>query len=228
MTKTLQLDVTPTEHITATVYPPTGKRLDIRLILGHGAGTNQSHPAIVRVATGLAVRGLDVVTFNFVYSEARKRVPDRTDKLEAAYTRVIRAAREGSFGAADAKLAIGGRSMGGRIASHLAAQDAAGELGVAALVLLGYPLHPPGQPEKLRVKHLAAIRVPTLFLQGSRDAFGTPDELRPFLQPLEGRAELHVVEGGDHSFNVPKKLGPPQSEVEAAIFDKVASWLARL
>lgn len=225
MTRTVPIDVTPDERITATLYPAEPRvHAGIRLILGHGAGTNQAHPAMVRTATGLAARGLDIVTFNFVYSETRRRLPDRTDKLEACYAAVIRAARDGRFGPA-MPLAIGGRSMGGRIASHIAAQGADGAGGLLALVLLGYPLHPPGQPAKLRAKHLAQIGVPMLFVQGSRDAFGTPEELRPILRPLEGLAELHVVEGGDHSFSVPKKLGPPQSEVEAAILDKVASWL---
>lgn len=225
MTSTVQIDLSEAERVTATVYPATPeKRAGIRLILAHGAGTNQSHPVMVRCATGLASRGIDTVTFNFAYSEARRRVPDRTGKLEACYAQVIRAAQAGRFGSAEMPLAIGGRSMGGRIATHLAAQEAADTYGIAALVLLGYPLHPPGQPEKLRAQHLPAIRVPLLFVQGSRDAFGTPDELRPVLRPLKGLAELHVVEGADHSHKVPKKLAP-QEAVEAAIFDRIATWL---
>jgi predicted alpha/beta-hydrolase family hydrolase len=111
--------------------------------------------------------------------------------------------------------------MGGRIASQVVA---AGGVEVAGLVLLGYPLHPPGQPDKLRSKHLPAIRVPMLILQGSRDAFGTPDELRPFLDQLTAPVELCVVEGGDHAYKVPKKLMPPD-EVDRFVLDAVDRWL---
>jgi predicted alpha/beta-hydrolase family hydrolase len=97
---------------------------------------------------------------------------------------------------------------------------------VAGLVLLGYPLHPPGQPEKLRTKHLPAIKVPMLFVQGSRDAFGTPDELRPVLERLAAPVDLCVVEGGDHSYKVPKKL-MPQEQVFEFVLDEVDRWLRR-
>ena len=112
--------------------------------------------------------------------------------------------------------------MGGRIASQVAAAGA----DVAGLVLLGYPLHPPGQPEKLRTRHLPAIKVPMLFVQGSRDAFGTPDELRPVLERLTAPVDLCVVEGGDHSYKVPKKL-MPQEQVFEFVLDEVDRWLRR-
>jgi uncharacterized protein len=102
---------------------------------------------------------------------------------------------------------------------------AAGIQGVAGLVFLGYPLHPPGRPEKPRVKHLPAIRAPMLFVQGSRDAFGTPDELRPVLRGLKAPAELCVIEGGDHSFKVSKRAGPPQDQVYAFVLDEIGRWL---
>jgi uncharacterized protein len=217
----IRVDVTPSEHVTAIAYRAAApNRAGISLILAHGAGANQSSAFMVQLATALAARGIDAVTFNFLYSEQRKRVPDRNDKLEACWRKVIEAfAEKGKQGG---KLFIGGKSMGGRIASQVAAAGA----DVAGLVLLGYPLHPPGQPDKLRTKHLPAIKVPMLVVQGSRDAFGTPDELRPVLKRLAAPVDLCVVEGGDHSYKVPKKL-MPQQQVFEFVLDEVDRWLRR-
>jgi hypothetical protein len=222
-TEHIRVDVTPSEHVTAIAYPAAaGNRAGISLILAHGAGANQSSAFMVQFANALAARGIDAVTFNFLYSEQRKRLPDKNDKLEACWRKVIEAFHDGAFGGKGGKLFIGGKSMGGRIASRVAAAGA----DVSGLVLLGYPLHPPGQPEKLRTNHLPAIKVPMLIVQGSRDAFGTPDELRPFLERLKAPADLCVVEGGDHSFKVPKKL-MPQQQVHEFVLDEVDRWLRR-
>jgi predicted alpha/beta-hydrolase family hydrolase len=176
--------------------------------------------SMTRTAGALADRGFDTITFNFLYSEKRKRVPDRNDKLEACWRRVIETFREPGRG----KLVIGGRSMGGRIASQVAAADASG---IAGLVFLGYPLHPPGRPENLRAKHLPDIRAPMLFVQGSKDAFGTPAELKPILCTLK-HAELCVVEDADHSFKVPKRAALPQEKVDEFVLDQVEAWLRRI
>jgi uncharacterized protein len=225
MPESVRLEVAPAEHVTATVYPAVGERAGISLILAHGAGANQASAFMVRFAGALAARGIDTVTFNFLYSEARKRVADKNDKLEACWRKVIAAHREGLLGQriADNRLAIGGKSMGGRIASQVAA--ASPSVDVAGLVLLGYPLHPPGQPDKLRTRHLPAIRAPMLIVQGSRDAFGTPEELRPVLERLTARTDLYVVEGGDHSFKVAKKAVPSQEQVYESVLDEIARWL---
>jgi hypothetical protein len=166
----------------------------------------------------LAARGIDIITFNFLYCEQGRRIPDPNDKLEACYRAVIEAVRD-QMKSRDA-LAIGGKSMGGRIASQVAASGI-GEL--AGLVFLGYPLHPPGRPDRLRAKHLSDIKAPMLFVQGSRDAFGTPDELRPIVTSLEPPAGLYVVEGGDHSFKVRKGAG--QDDTYRATQDHIAAWL---
>src|SRR5206468_8402604 len=139
--------------------------------------------------------GLDVVTFNFPYIEQRRKIPDRAPVLEECYRDVIAAAGN-ELGSARRLLCIGGKSMGGRIATQVAAADAS--LPVAGLVLLGYPLHPPGRPLQRRDKHLPAIRRPMLFVQGTRDAFGTPGELTPILQSLEPEPMLYEVAQGDH------------------------------
>jgi predicted alpha/beta-hydrolase family hydrolase len=191
------------------------------LILGHGAGADQTSDFMVRLATTLAARGIDVVTFNFLYMEQGRRIPDRNEGLEACYLAVMEAVRNSEkFGGG--QLAIGGKSMGGRIASQVAATGVGDPM---ALVLLGYPLHPVGKSDQLRAKHLSAIRAPMLVIQGSRDAFGTPDELWPIIRELKAPAKLYVVEDGDHSFKVLKRSGVPQEGVYETIQDEIARWL---
>jgi len=222
MGEPFRVDLAASQSVTALDYPaPADRRAGITLILGHGAGANQTSPFMVTFATALASRGIDVVTFNFLYSEHGRRIPDPTSRLEMCHRSVIDAVRDRRKSNAE-RLAIGGKSMGGRIASQVAAAGA-GEL--AGLVFLGYPLHPPGRSDRLRDAHLPAVKAPMLFVQGSRDAFGTPDELQPIIARLRPAAELYVVEGGDHSFKVPKRAGVGQQEVYAAIQDYVAEWL---
>jgi predicted alpha/beta-hydrolase family hydrolase len=217
-------EIPPSDAISAFVYAaPTAA--DISLILGHGAGAGQNSPFMVKFATALALRGIETITFNFAYTEAGRRVPDRNDRLEAAWRRMIAAYRDGEVGARARRLAIGGKSMGGRIASQVAAADGDG---LAGLVFLGYPLHPPGRPEKLRSAHLPQIRAPMLFVQGSRDTFGTPDELAPILKSLHAPAELCVIDDGDHSFKVRKSAPLSQSAVFDFILDTVERWLRAL
>jgi predicted alpha/beta-hydrolase family hydrolase len=223
--ESFRLDVTPSEPVTALVYRAApGTHAGVTLILAHGAGANQTSSFMVRSATALAARGIDTVTFNFVYSEEGRRLPDRNDKLERCYRAVIDAACAGKFNqdARRPKLVIGGKSMGGRIASQVAAT---GHAGIAGLVFLGYPLHPPGRPDKLRSRHLPAIRAPMLFVQGSRDAFGTPDELRSIMAELKIAADLYVVENGDHSFKIPKRSGMSQDQVYDFVLDEIVRWL---
>ncbi len=221
----IRVAVTRERSTTALLYPAAAReRAGVALVLAHGAGAGQASAFMVRSAEGLAARGIDAVTFNFLYTEEGRRLPDRNDALEACWRAVIEAMRgEARLGAR--VLAIGGKSMGGRIASQVLAKDAGG---IAALVCLGYPLHPPGKPQQLRARHLPAIPVPTLIIQGERDAFGTPEELRPVLAPMGERATLHVIAGGDHSFKVPKRGGVAQAAVDAAVLDTVAAWLRSL
>ncbi len=201
------------------------------LVLAHGAGAPQTHPFMTAFARGLAGRGIDVVTFNFPYMERKRRVPDRAPTLEASYRAVLHATRgrlEGR-GHPPPQLMIGGKSMGGRIASQtVAAEVRAGrDPGVAGLIFLGYPLHPPGRPDKLRAAHLPTIAAPMLFVQGSRDAFGRPDELRPVLADCAD-AEIVVVEGGDHSFRVRGREAPPIEDVYTTVQDACVDWMARI
>jgi uncharacterized protein len=221
----IAVPITPTEHVTAIVYAAAKNQLGLALALAHGAGGNQTSKFMVDFAQAFAARGIDTITFNFLYSEAGRGLPDRNDKLETCYRNIIEAHHKGTFGKnVGDKLVIGGKSMGGRIASQVAARNADG---ISGLVLLGYPLHPPGRPDKPRSKHLPDIEVPMLFVQGSRDAFGTPEELRPIIKNLKARADLYIVEGGDHSFKVPKRSSLPQDSVNKGILDHIESWLLR-
>jgi predicted alpha/beta-hydrolase family hydrolase len=221
MSEQLSVEIAPGQKVGAVVYPAAKpKAAGVTLILGHGAGAGQTSGFMVSFATALAARGIETVTFNFSYMEQKRRLRDSKDKLAACYRAVIEtvAHRKG----ARARLAIGGKSMGGRIASQVAA---AGAPDVAGLVLLGYPLHPPGKKDQLRDKHLPQIKAPMLFVQGSRDAFGTPAELQPILKTLKVPAELYEIAGGDHSFKVLKSAGVSQEDVYKAVQDRIDQWL---
>jgi predicted alpha/beta-hydrolase family hydrolase len=187
------------------------------LIVAHGAGSGQTSPFLVRAATGLAERGITAATFDFPYITAGRSAPDRAPVLEAAWRAAIDAART-RIGALP--LFIGGKSMGGRIASHVASQ---GGSRLAGLVFFGYPLHPPGKPDQRRDAHLPAIAEPMLFIQGSRDPFGTGDEIRALLGSLP-HATLHEIAGGDHSFKVPGGKAK-QEPAFIEVIDTAAAWM---
>jgi predicted alpha/beta-hydrolase family hydrolase len=192
------------------------------LVLAHGAGAPQTHPWMVSAARAFCARGIDVVTFNFLYTEERRRAPDKNDVLEATWCAAIAAVRKRGD-VAHARLFIGGKSMGGRIATQVATRST---VDVAGLVLLGYPLHPPGKPQQLRAAHLSSVRAPMLFVQGSRDAFGTPQELAPVVEKIGSRARLFVIEGGDHSLALPKSSGETFDTVIGRVAEEVALFTA--
>jgi predicted alpha/beta-hydrolase family hydrolase len=190
------------------------------LVLAHGAGAGQQSAFMIGFASALAALGVHALTFNFRYIELKRRAPDPPAVLEGCYRSVVAHALDAGLG--DDGLFIGGKSMGGRIATQIAAADRAMPLG--GLVLLGYPLHPPGRPQQMRDKHLPDVRRPALFVQGSRDTFGTPGELGPVLARMTPHADLHVVEGGDHSFTVTRN-----AERQKTVIDEVrrvvADWV---
>ena len=223
----LSVEVRSGERTTACLYPALAPaRRPAALILAHGAGAGQRHPFMVATARALSERGIDVLTFNFLYTEQKRHVPDRMPQLVACYRAVMAAAREQVPGARE-RIFIGGKSMGGRAATHLAAEDPLlSSVDISGIVLLGYPLHPPGRPDQLRDAHLPNVRRPMLFVQGSRDTFGTPAELEPILATLSPLPRLHSVEGGDHSFKI---AGRDAKQRQAAVFreihDAVAAWI---
>jgi hypothetical protein len=203
-----------------TVYP--SDRAAAGLVLAHGAGAGQQSRFMVEAAQALAVRGITTATFDFPYVRAGRSVPDKAPVLEASWREAIAVARvHDAF--TGLRLFIGGKSMGGRIASQVAAQ---GVDGIAGLIYLGYPLHPPGRPDQRRDKHLPSIRQPMLFVQGTRDLFGTAAEIRELLPGLNPRARLFEVIDGDHSFKARVKVtGQKQDAVLSAIFDAVAAFV---
>jgi uncharacterized protein len=220
----------PDTSVAAALYVPEGERnLDALFVFAHGAGAGHSHPFMTSYASGLAARGITVVTFNFPYMEKKRRTPDRAPVLEEAFRRAVTGAVEQRQVKAS-KLFIGGKSMGGRIATHLGA-----DLGKwpaapkpSGIISFGYPLSPPrGKRTGDRVSHLKSLTIPTLIVQGTRDPFGGPDEVTEAI--TEGNAkppiEILRVEGGDHSFGVLKSSGRDQGLVHAEIQDAVAAWI---
>ena len=187
------------------------------LVLAHGAGAGQRSAWMVKAARALADAGVTCLTFDFPYITAGRKVPDKAPVLEAHWRGVLEEARR-AYG--DLPLFIGGKSMGGRIASHIAAQ---GATGVSGLVFFGYPLHPPGRPEQRRDAHLPAIGEPMLFIQGSADTFGNESEMTALMPSLQ-QATLHVIRGGDHSFKVPGGAGAQGPAFEDVVATAVA-WM---
>jgi uncharacterized protein len=185
--------------------------------LAPGAGTSMDNPLLVAVAEGLAARGHRVLRFNFAYQERGSKRPDPPKLLIATY----RAAAGALRAEGDRRLVIGGRSMGGRMASLLAAEGYACD----GLLFLGYPLHPAGKPEQLRDAHLPQVRAPMLFLQGTRDALCDLALLRPVLARLGDRAKKHEVAGGDHGFEVRKMDGRTPESVLAEVIGAAARWI---
>lgn len=220
----LQVDVEGGGATTALVYSAADPRVGAALVLGHGAGAGQQSPFMVGFASALAGRGIDVVTFNFLYTEQRRKLPDRAPVLESCYRAVIDAVRR-EVESGRRALFIGGKSMGGRIATQVAAADAA--LPLSGLVLLGYPLHPPGRPDRPRDAHLPAVARPMLFVQGARDGFGTPEELAPVLARIVPPPALRRVAGGDHSFKLSGRDAAKQTALYEEIQRAIAEWITR-
>jgi predicted alpha/beta-hydrolase family hydrolase len=213
------------QSVSAVVAYPAGFTVGNAtvVILAHGAGNDMQSPFLSAVHEGLAARGYVTVKFNFPYTERGRRAPDRAPVLEACYRSVLDAVRADRDIEAP-RVVIGGKSMGGRMATHLAAQGAE----VAGVLLLGYPLHPAGKPQQLRVAHLDRIRVPMLFFAGTRDALCNLALLRETLKRLPAPVALHIVDGGDHSFKVPKSMQRQPAAVWDEIIAASADWLARV
>jgi predicted alpha/beta-hydrolase family hydrolase len=196
--------------------PPGSRWL---LLLAHGAGAGMRHPFMQRVADALGARGVATLRYQFPYMEAGRRRPDHGSKLIAT---VRAAAAEARRRAPELPLFAGGKSMGGRMTSMAAAEQPLG--GVAGLIFFGFPLHPAGRPSRARGEHLAAVGVPMLFLQGTRDPLADLGLLEPVCRELGRRAELHAIEGGDHSFKVLKRSGRGEDEVMAELAEATRAF----
>ena len=205
-----------------SVYP--SDRPFAGLVLAHGAGAGQRSPFMMLAAKQMAARGVTTATFDFPYVIEHRKVPDKAPVLEQSWRDALAAARKNaSF--TGFPLFIGGKSMGGRISSHLAAQQIGG---IRGLVFFGYPLHPPGRLDQRRDAHLPDIREPMFFIQGTRDPFGTADDMTRMLPKLSAGSAVHEVVDGDHSFKVRVSVaGRSQDAVFAEIFDAAAAFIRR-
>ena len=191
------------------------------VVLAPSAGANMDHPFMSYVQAALPALGIAAVKFNFPYQAAGRKAPDAPPRLMETWRMVLAAVRKELPGAA---LFPGGRSMGGRIASMVVAGGAT----AAGLALLGYPLQPAGRPDVTRAEHLPRIRCPVLFVQGTRDPLCDLRRLRPILQSMPAAVTLSVVEGGDHSFKVPRADGRSERQVWKEIVDTLGGWVARI
>jgi hypothetical protein len=187
-----RLEVAGTTVGTAVISPPDAVAT---LVLAHGAGAGMDHPFMAGFARAIADEGVATMRFNFLYLERGRRSPDPERVLREAWLAAFDAA---TASAGEAPVLAGGKSLGGRIASMCVADG----MPAAGLVFLGYPLHPPGKPDRIRDEHLDRITVPMLFLHGTGDPFAQPALLAGVVDRLGDRATLVDVEGGDHSFNV--------------------------
>src|SRR5919204_896888 len=190
------------------------------LVVAHGAGAGMDHPFLVGFARACVDEGLGVLRFNFAYIEQGRRAPDAEPALRDAW----RAAFDAAVARSSSKpVWASGKSLGGRIASMCVAD---GEVAAAGLVFLGYPLHPPGKPQRLRDEHLYRIEVPILFLQGTADPFATADLLARIVDRLGDRAEIVWFEGGGHSFEVRGRKRQPR-EAGASLASHAAAFIRK-
>ena len=199
---------------------------DRAVLLAHGAGSDMRAPALVTVADALADAGIPSMTFNFPYRAAGRKAPDRPPVLEAA-ARAAAAELAKRARLPAERLVLGGRSMGGRICSQVVGADD-DPLPALGLALLGYPLHPPGRPETLRVEHFARLCVPVLFVSGTRDSFGTPDELKVNASSIKGPVNFHWIETADHGFKPLKASGVSANDVLTDVATVVVDWVRAL
>jgi uncharacterized protein len=210
------------DDVTSAVFVPAGPTPnDVVFVCAHGAGGSMNDRGMIKLAEELHSRGLSVVRFNFLYKEKGMRRPDPMPLLKDCFGAVVaRALQELN----PRVLIIGGRSMGGRAASMMAARGFLCD----GLLMFAYPLHPAGQPEKLRDAHLASIKVPVLCFNGARDALCTPELMEAALKTVTTRWDMHWLSGADHSFHVLKSSGRTDAQVLDEIGETTRRWIADL
>jgi len=214
----LTFAIDETHRVSALLQLPPAAT--VCFVLAHGAGAGMDHPSMVAVATELAARNIATLRFQFPYMERGSRRPDSPPLCHATVrAAVAEAARLGP------KLALfaGGRSFGGRMTSQ--AQAIEPLPGVKGLAFLGFPLHPAGKPSVERAEHLRAVKIPLLFLQGTRDELANLELLQPLTHQIGARATLKLLQDADHSFHVPARTGRKDAEVRAEMLDALAAWI---
>ena len=223
LSKKVSIPVGATERVSGALSAPEGYLAEkgTGVILAHGAGNDMEHPLIVTLSRGLAEARYLTLRFNFPYREKGRRAPDPQDTLVHTWQSAYRFLKGHSRYGTDTIVAIG-KSMGGRVASQMVAD---GLLPADRLVFLGYPLHMPRSKEKMRDAHLYRIKIPMLFFVGTRDPLCDPTRLRGVLGRLKASGDLETVEGGNHSFRLPKSAGTRQQDVYDQILHKTLEWL---
>ncbi len=219
-TRKVTIAVDKEQSISALLDRPRAARAC--LVLAHGAGAPMTHPFLAAVAAGLAERAVATLRYNFPYMERKSPRPDSPKVATAA---VRAAVTEASRLMPKLPLFAGGKSFGGRMTSQAEADE---PLGVGGLVFFGFPLHPPGKPSDERAAHLASVRVPMLFLQGTNDAFAELNLLKPVVARLGKQATLDLFEDADHSFHVAAKTGKRDADVRRELIDATATWILAL
>jgi uncharacterized protein len=214
----LTLAIDETRRVSALLQlPPAAMAC---FVLAHGAGAGMDHPSMVALATELAARSIATLRFQFPYMERRTRRPDPPPVCHAT---VRAAVAEGARLAPTLPLFAGGRSFGGRMTSQ--AQAIEPLPGVKGLAFIGFPLHPAGKPSAERAEHLLQVKIPMLFLQGTRDELAKLELLQPLIDRLGARATLKLLQDADHSFHVPARTGRKDAEVRAEMLDALAAWI---
>ncbi|MPZ91849.1 MAG: hypothetical protein GEU68_09505 [Actinobacteria bacterium] len=191
------------------------------LLLAHGAGADMNHEYMVYFAGTLGSADLAVARFNFRYTDEKRRAPDKQPVLEDTYREAVQQVTDER---SPQRLFIGGKSMGGRIGSHIVADGTR----VDGLVYLGYPLHPPGRPDRIRDAHLGDIKSPQLFVEGTRDPFCPLDTLAEVIGERRLKADVVVIDDGDHSLKVRKSSGRSTEQAWDEAISAITTWIKRI
>jgi uncharacterized protein len=219
--QSLKLDLDNATSVSALLLRPDNARACY--VFAHGAGAGMAHPFMETVATGLCDRGIASLRYQFPYMEKGSKRPDTP---AVAHATVRAAVKEAAQCCAGLPLIAGGKSFGGRMTSQ--AQAIAPLAGVRGLAFLGFPLHPAGKPSTSRAGHLSKIKIPMLFLQGTRDGLAEMTLLESVVKGLGALASLHVVKEADHSFHVPARSGRNDREVMNEVLDALSAWIGGL
>ena len=219
--QSLRIEIRPGETVSALLIRPQQARACY--VFAHGAGAGMAHASMETIATGLADRDIATLRYQFPYMEKGSKRPDAPAVAHAAVRAAVAEAARNCVGL---PLIAGGKSFGGRMTSQAQAIDALP--GVRGLAFFAFPLHPAGKPSSDRAKHLAAVEIPMLFLQGTRDALAELSLLEPVVKGLGKRATLHLIDAADHSFHVLKSSGRNDREVMTEVLDAFAAWAGKI
>ncbi len=219
----LTIHIAKEESVSAILTMPENKksRYGVGVMIAHGAGNDMENELLTAFADGMAKAGYPALRFNFPYKEKKQKAPDSQKKLEETWAAVFRYFQEQVDFKVNHAVAAG-KSMGGRVASQMVAGDS---LPVEGLIFLGYPLHPAGDHSKIRDAHLYRVGIPMLFFAGTRDSLCDMTILQDVLRRLSAPWKFNIIEGGDHSFHLPRSMMVTESETYGRIVDTAVQWI---